>query len=184
MKWSDLPESERKRLETRERSQRAETKKRGLPVERISVEALWLLQGAVCGCEARCAPLNPHAVHGDPDHTVIGHVNGRSFNGGHLIRTVFLQRAECNAREAARENTERASRRRAAAVRGLKPVRHSDEGAGAYDADGVDRPSSSRVRAPTSKWRKIPGKPFAKPTGPSRLSKASKQYQSAKRRRK
>lgn len=174
--WLSLPESERKRLAARERAQRSETKKRGLPVERISVEALWILQRSMCGCEARCAPLNPHAVHGDPDHTVIGHVNGRSFNGGHLIRTVFLQRAECNAREAARENTERASRKRAAAIRGLKPVRLSDEGADVHDADGVDRPSPSRVRAPSSKRRKPEG--YVSP-----LSKESPQYKAAKARK-
>lgn len=176
MLWSDLPEAERKRLIARERAQRAETKRLGLPVEPINVEALWLLQGARCGCEARCAPLNPFAVHGDPDHTVIGHVNGRKFNGGHLIRFVFLQLASCNGRDAARENTERASRRRAEAVRGLKPIRPSDEGADPACDGGTDHPLSHGSPALSSKRRG-----FSKPPGyVSPLSKASDQYKRAK----
>ncbi len=92
-----LPQSELKRLRVRESAQRRETRERGLPHEPINVSALWELQNGVCGCEKRCGDLNPNAVHGEPDHIVIGHIHPRSLQGGHVIRNVFLQRADCNA---------------------------------------------------------------------------------------
>ena len=92
-----LPQSELKRLRVREREQRRQTKERGLPVEFINTEALWLLQAGVCGCKERCGALNPNAMHGEPDHIVIGHIYPRSLQGGHTIHNVFLQRADCNA---------------------------------------------------------------------------------------
>ena len=44
------------------------------------------------------------------------------------------------------------------------------------------RARTARAKA-NGTYRKILGKPFAKPTGPSRLSKANQQYQSAKARK-
>ena len=96
------------RVVAAEKRQRAETKKRGLPIEPVSVEALWLLQAGVCGCKARCAPLTPSARHGDPDAIVIGHQRPRSLQGGHTIANVRLQRADCNALVARQEKTDKA----------------------------------------------------------------------------
>lgn len=110
--WAEVPEFERKRLIGRERAQRAETKRRGLPVEVVDVEALWLLQKSRCGCSARCGPLNPFAEHGDPDAIVIGHQYARSLRGGHTINNVRLQRADCNQLEAAKEKTAKSKRDR------------------------------------------------------------------------
>lgn len=105
-----LPASELARLKHREQAQRAETKRRGLPVEMISVEALWLLQRGVCGCKDRCGTLNPVAQHGDDDHIIIGHLHARSLGGGHTIHNVFLQRAGCNHTAAALEKSAKAKR--------------------------------------------------------------------------
>lgn len=172
--WLSLPESERKRLIRNEAAQRRETAKRGLPALPISVEGLWLISRGMCTCN-ECRGEVPL----DPATAVIAHVFYRAGKGspGHVPTNVALWNDACNRREARLETSALGRGRR------QTPKRHSDEGAGADDADGVDRPSSSRVRAPSSKWRKIPGKPFAKPTGPSRLSKANPQYQSAKARK-
>ncbi|MEM6898425.1 MAG: hypothetical protein AAF583_01460 [Pseudomonadota bacterium] len=110
--WADVPEFERKRLAGRERAQRAETKRRGLPVEVVDVEHLWGLQRSKCGCDARCGPLNPFAEHGDPDAIVIGHQYARSLRGGHTINNVRLQRADCNQLAASTEKTAKAKRDR------------------------------------------------------------------------
>lgn len=171
MKWSDLPEAERARLIKNEAAQRRQTVKRGLPALPCSPEALWMLQRGMCTCN-ECRGEVPL----DPATAVIAHVFYRAGKGspGHVPANVAIWNKPCNAREARLETSALGRGRR------QTPKRPSDEGAGADDADGVDRPSSSRVRAPSSKWRKIPGKPFAKPTGPSRLSKASKHYQRAR----
>jgi len=98
------------RLVAAEKRQRAETKRRGLPIEPVSVEALWLLQTEVCGCSERCGPLNPDARHGEPDAIVIGHQYARSLQGGHTIQNVRLQRADCNHLMAGIEKTAKAKR--------------------------------------------------------------------------
>lgn len=99
-----LPDTERKRLEAREKAQRRETKLLSLPVEPISIEGLWLLQRGVCGCLERCGPLNPNATDGDPDAIVIGHIHARRFKGWHTAENVRLQRADCNRRYSGQEN--------------------------------------------------------------------------------
>lgn len=61
------------------------------------------------------------------------------------------------------------------------------EGRDAAKADRQGGRSGQYARRQRAKangtYRKIPGKPFAKPTGPSRLSKAHPHYQSAKARK-
>jgi hypothetical protein len=136
--WSKVPESERERLRDREAAQRSKTRTRGLPVEPISIEGLWLIQSGRCGCHDRCGPLNPFAKPYADDQTVIGHIDGRAYAGGHTINSVRLQLASCNRKDAGREATERASRKRAEAVRGLKEVVEVDH----------DRPEQK------SKWGK------------------------------
>jgi len=125
--WKQVPESERERLRAREAAQRSETRNRGMRVEPVSVEGLWMLQRGICHCHARCGPLNPFAEPYAPDQTVIGHIDGRDFTQGHTIDTVRLQLASCNANDAKREATERASRKRAAMVRGMKLVKPDAE---------------------------------------------------------
>ena len=118
--WSKVPEHERERLRAREAAQRSETRNRGMRVEPISIEGLWLIQAGMCGCDDRCAPLNPFAKPYADDQTVIGHIDGRHFTQCHTIDSVRLQLASCNRKDAKREATERASRAKAEAVRGLK----------------------------------------------------------------
>lgn len=59
-----------------------------------------------------------------------------------------------------------------------------DRGKSKRIAEGRTQADRRQRAKANGTYRKIPGKPFAKPTGPSRLSKAHPQYQSAKRRRK
>ena len=118
--WSKVPEHERERLRAREAAQRSETRNRGMRVEAVSVEGLWMLQRGMCGCDERCAPLNPFAKPYADDQTIIGHIDGRHFTECHTIDSVRLQLASCNRKDAGREATERASRKRAEAVRWLK----------------------------------------------------------------
>ena len=93
------------RLEAAEARQRAETKRRGLPAQPISVRALWLLQGGLCGCG--CGdPLDPEAKWGDPANVapgfiVIAHRLSRGSRGGHVVGNVWLDRWACNFRDAA-----------------------------------------------------------------------------------
>jgi hypothetical protein len=123
MTWREVPDGEKERLRAREAAQRSETRRRGMKVEPVSVEALWMLQRGLCGCPERCAPLNPFAKAYADDQTVIGHIDGRHFTECHTIDSVRLQLASCNRKDAGREATERASRAKAEAVRGLKPTR-------------------------------------------------------------
>lgn len=162
--WLSLPESERKRLIRNEAAQRRETAKRGLPALPISVEGLWLISRGMCTCN-ECRGEKPLVI----GEIVIAHVFFRAGKGspGHVPANVSLWNDACNRREAGLETSALGRGRR------QTPKRHSDEGAGADDADGVDRPSSSRVRAPSSKWRKPEG--YVSP-----LSKESKSYKRAK----
>ena len=146
--WLSLPESQRKRLIRNEAAQRRETQKRGLPALPVSPEGLWLISRGMCTCN-ECRGEVPL----DPATAVIAHVFFRAGKGspGHVPANVALWRKECNAREAGLETSALGRGRR------QTPKRHSDEGADVHDADGVDRPSSSRVRAPSSKWRKPAG---------------------------
>ena len=125
--WSKVPEHERERLRAREAAQRSETRSRGMRVEPVSVEGLWILQRGICSCHDRCGPLNPFAKPYADDQTVIGHIDGRHFTECHTIDSVRLQLASCNRKDAAREATERASRAKAEAIRGLKVVRETVE---------------------------------------------------------
>lgn len=165
--WLSLPESERKRLVRNEAAQRRETAKRGLPALPCSPEALWMLQRGMCTCN-ECRGEKPLVI----GEIVIAHVFFRAGKGspGHVPANVALWNKPCNAREAGLESSALGRGRR------QTPKRHSDEGVGADDADGVDRPSSSRVRAPSSKWRKPEG--YVSP-----LSSKSKHYQRAKARK-
>lgn len=121
--WRQVPDGEKERLRAREAAQRSETRSRGMKVEPVSVEALWMLQRGLCGCSERCGPLNPFAKAYADDQTVIGHIDGRDFTRSHTIDSVRLQLASCNRKDAGREATERASRAKAEAIRGLKPVK-------------------------------------------------------------
>lgn len=125
--WRQVPESERERLRAREAAQMAETRRRRMRVEPVSIEGLWLLQRGMCGCDERCAPLNPFARPYADDQTIIGHIHGRDFTECHTIDSVRLQLASCNRKDAKREATERASRAKAEAIRGLKVVRETVE---------------------------------------------------------
>ena len=99
-----LTREARDRLRKNEAAQRAETKRRGLPVEFVSVEALWLLQQGRCCCP-NCGklPLNPAAVGQEPDAPTIAHVYLRKRGGGHTIENVRLWRFACNAEMARTE---------------------------------------------------------------------------------
>lgn len=93
------------RLEAAEARQRAETKRRGLPIQPISVRALWALQGGLCGCGCGL-PLDPEATWGDParpnpSFIVIAHRLSRGSKGGHVVGNVWLDRWACNHRDAA-----------------------------------------------------------------------------------
>ena len=50
IKWQDLPEAERERLHKNEVSNRSRVRAKGLPVLRVSVEGLWLIQRWMCPC--------------------------------------------------------------------------------------------------------------------------------------
>lgn len=164
--WLSLPESERKRLIRNEAAQRRETVKRGLPALPCSPEALWMLQRGMCTCN-ECRGRVPI----DPATAVIAHVFFRAGKGspGHVPANVAIWNDACNRREARLETSALGRGRR------HTPKRPSDEGDGADDADGVDRPSSGSVSAPSPKRRG-----FQKRTGPSPLSKASDHYKRAK----
>ena len=94
-----------KRLQKNERSQASETKRQGLPVEFVSVEALWILQRGRCACP-NCGklPMDQDAAAREPDAIVIAHVYYRKRGGGHTIENVRLWRHACNAAMAATEN--------------------------------------------------------------------------------
>ena len=94
-----------KRLQKNERSQASETKRQGLPVEFVSVEALWILQRGRCACP-NCGklPMDQDAAAREPDAIVIAHVYYRKRGGGHTIENVRLWRHACNAAMAAIEN--------------------------------------------------------------------------------
>lgn len=93
-----------KRLQKNERAQASETKRRGLPVEFVSVEALWLLQRGCCVCP-NCdrTPMDPEGTGQEPDAPVIAHVFLRKRKGSHSIDNVRLWRHACNAAMAATE---------------------------------------------------------------------------------
>lgn len=145
--WLSLPESERKRLIRNEAAQRRETAKRGLPALPISVEGLWLISRGMCTCN-ECRGEVPL----DPATAVIAHVFYRAGKGspGHVPTNVALWNDACNRREAPLETSALGRGRRLAPEKTPKIERQRAKANGTY--------------------RKIPGKPFAKPTGPSRLS--------------
>ena len=92
------------RLQKNERAQASETKRRGLPVEFVSVEALWLLQRGCCVCpNCNRTPMDPDGKGQEPDAPVIAHVFLRKRKGGHTIENVRLWRHACNAAMAATE---------------------------------------------------------------------------------
>lgn len=103
------------RLQAREQSQRAETKKRGLPAEPVCVEGLLLLQRNLCGCgcgepldfESAWNPKNP-----PPGFPVVAHRLCRGSRGGHVVGNVFIDRTACNARDARDDNRGAASVKR------------------------------------------------------------------------
>ncbi len=92
------------RLQKNERAQASKTKEMGLPVEFVSVEALWLLQRGCCVCpNCNRTPMDPDGKGQEPDAPVIAHVFLRKRKGGHTIENVRLWRHACNAAMAATE---------------------------------------------------------------------------------
>jgi hypothetical protein len=160
--WRQVPESERERLRAREAAQRSETRNRGMKVEPVSVEGLWMLQRGMCGCDERCAPLNPFAKPYADDQTIIGHIDGRHFTECHTIDSVRLQLASCNRKDAGREATERASRKKAAAVRGLKEVVEVDHDRPEQKSRWGSQKLKSRNEWPPKGSRKIANRGFGK----------------------
>lgn len=113
-----IPPEALKRLKEAEARQRNETKREKLPAEFVSVEGLWLIQRALCGClecaKGKASPLNPNAVHGDPDHIVIMHIFPRGAKGGHTVANVRLGLASHNLASAHQEWADIAKGRRMA----------------------------------------------------------------------
>lgn len=98
-----------KRLQKNERAQASKTKEMGLPVEFVSVEALWLLQRGCCVCpNCNRTPMDPEGTGQEPDAPVIAHKFFRKRKGGHTIENVRLWRHQCNAAMAAVENSDSA----------------------------------------------------------------------------
>lgn len=101
-----LPATSAARLRKAERRQRAETVARGLYAEPVSIDGLWLLQRALCGCGCK-KPLDPLAVWDEanpPDgYIVIAHVHARGSRGVHDINNVRLWRHACNVAASHRE---------------------------------------------------------------------------------
>ncbi len=98
-----------KRLQKNERAQASKTKEMGLPVEFVSVEALWLLQRGCCVCpNCERTPMDPNGKGQEPDAPVIAHVFLRARKGAHSIDNVRLWRHQCNAAMAATEKRDTA----------------------------------------------------------------------------
>jgi hypothetical protein len=94
------------KLKAAESRQRANTIKRGLKAEFVSVEGLLLLQRGKCQCGCG-EPLDLESAWDSatppPGYPVIAHVFARGSGGGHLVGNVWLWRHACNAREAPSE---------------------------------------------------------------------------------
>lgn len=107
---ASVPELELARLKKREKAQRRETLKRGLPAEAVSVDGLLLLQEGKCG---HCGkPLifdhdHPDREAGKP---VIAHVFFRAGinSPGHTRHNVEIWHYECNQAMAAKEKSDQA----------------------------------------------------------------------------
>jgi hypothetical protein len=116
-----LSSSVLKRLRLAEARQRRETLARGLPAEKVDVEALWEAQAGICGCgcgqaldvETKWDWANP-----PPLYAVIAHVLARGSHGEHTSENVALWAYLCNARAGHRETSEAASVKRFAVVKG------------------------------------------------------------------
>lgn len=114
-----IPPEALERLKEAEARQRAETKRRGLPAEPVSVEGKLLLQtrkGVIlCGCDCGL-PLDFNAEWSPkdtpPGFPVIAHRLSRGSRGGHVVGNVFIDRHACNKRDAGPDTTGAASVKR------------------------------------------------------------------------
>lgn len=129
------------RLQKNERAQASETKRRGLPVEFVSVEALWLLQRGCCVCPScKRTPMDPEGRGQEPDAPVIAHVFLRKRKGGHTIENVRLWRHACNAAMAATENRDTSLGDRMAVQRDLIAKPKEERRSGAIQSRGFQKP--------------------------------------------
>lgn len=105
LKWSELPEAERKRLHRNEVSNRTRARKKELPVVPVCVEALWMLQNGCCACP-KCNYQAPLEV-GD---TVIAHKEylGGVGSPGHTPGNVQLWIKSHNAEVGHQETSDKA----------------------------------------------------------------------------